>query len=385
MSILQGPLTRKLSAFVALGAADLETLSQFHRRRRSFLSGHEMIHEGQKSQSAFILAEGWACSYKMLPDGERQIVDFQIPGDFLGLRSVLLRTTDHSVEAITRIEASEVLASDMLDGFARAPRLATAVLWAASRDEAMVVEHLVSIGRRSAEERMVHFLLELGARLELVGLGDRAGFDCPLTQYHLADVLGLSAVHVNRVLRHLREEGLLTFQKGHVSFDDLLRLRGSGRVRHGLSGSGRAAAALIPPSARGGVSGDTSPCAAARTAPASLTASLPRGCCGTGDFESMDAACAGSERIGEAPCRTGKDPVAWQRSFAVTHYKHATAEYGAVTMTIPGLLAADTDAGWCRRTILPALPGATNATDGRGKFPRPVRWQSSLIAISWSA
>ncbi len=221
MLMLQdGPLTRKLSAFVALSGSDLETLDRFHRRRRCFTAGYELIHEGQKNQSAYILAEGWACSYKMLSDGERQIVDFQVPGDFLGLRSVLFRTTDHSVEAITAIQASEVLASDILEGFATAPRLATAVLWAASRDEAMVVEHLVNLGRRSAEVRMAHFLLELGARLQLVGIGDKTGFDCPLTQYHLADVLGLSAVHVNRVLRHLREEGLVAFQKGRVSFGD---------------------------------------------------------------------------------------------------------------------------------------------------------------------
>ena len=229
MLILQSPLTRKLAAFVALSETDLETLARFHRRRRSFLAGHEMLHEGQKNQSAFILAEGWACSYKMLPDGERQIVDFQVPGDFLGLRSVLFRTTDHSVEAVTRIEASEVRTCDILDGFASAPRLATAVLWAASRDEAMVVEHLVNLGRRSAEQRMAHFLLELGARLQLVGIGDKSGFDCPLTQYHLADALGLSAVHINRVLRHLREEELVTFQKGKVSFtnyDGLVALAG---------------------------------------------------------------------------------------------------------------------------------------------------------------
>jgi CRP-like cAMP-binding protein len=117
-----------------------------------------------------------------------------------------------------------VLTTDILDGFANAPRLATAVLWAASRDEAMVVEHLVNLGRRSAEVRMAHFLLELGARLQLVGIGDKTGFDCPLTQYHLADALGLSAVHVNRVLRHLREEGLVTFQRGRVAFDDLAGL-----------------------------------------------------------------------------------------------------------------------------------------------------------------
>ncbi|WP_306006944.1 Crp/Fnr family transcriptional regulator [Aquicoccus porphyridii] len=221
MLIHESPLMRKLSAFVALSGDDLETLARFHQRRRTFQAGHELIHEGGKHQSAFILAEGWACSYKMLPDGERQIVDFQVPGDFLGLRSVLFRATDHSVEAVTRIEASEVLASDIFDGFATAPRLATAILWAASRDEAMVVEHLVSIGRRSADERMAHLLLELGARLMLVGTGDKTGFDCPLTQYHLADALGLSAVHVNRVLRHLREEGLVTFQKGRVDFNDL--------------------------------------------------------------------------------------------------------------------------------------------------------------------
>ncbi len=180
-----------------------------------------MTHEGQLHASAFILAKGWACSYKIQRDGQRQIVDVQIPGDFLGLRSILFRTSDHSTEAITQIEASEVLAADILDAFDNAPRLATAVLWAVSRDEAMVVEHLVNLGRRSAEEGMAHFLLELGARLTLVGLGDRTGFDCPLTQYHLADVLGLSAVHVNRVLRHLREEGLVTFQKGRVAFDNV--------------------------------------------------------------------------------------------------------------------------------------------------------------------
>jgi len=205
---------------VALSGPDLETLVRFHRRRRVFPAGQALIHEGQKNQSAYILAEGWACSYKLQPDGERQIVDFQVPGDFLGLRSMLFRTTDHSVEAVTRIEASELLASDILDGFATAPRLAMAVLWAASRDEAMVVEHLVNIGRRTAESRMAHFLLELGARLKLVGVGDKTGFDCPLTQYHLADALGLSAVHVNRVLRLLREKGLVTYQRGKVSLDN---------------------------------------------------------------------------------------------------------------------------------------------------------------------
>ncbi|MFZ5708415.1 MAG: Crp/Fnr family transcriptional regulator [Pseudomonadota bacterium] len=218
------PLTRKLSAFVALSEAELSVLERLHQRRRSFVAGRDMVHQGQAGQAAYILSAGWVCSYKLQPDGTRQIVDFQLPGDFLGLRSVLLRTSDHSFEPIVDIHAAEVLTGDLLKAFAQTPRLAMAVLWAVSRDEAMVVEHLVGIGRRDADARMAHFLLELSSRLALVGMGGKEGYDCPLTQYHLADALGLSAVHVNRVLRQLRENGLVTFRDGHVSIHDHDRL-----------------------------------------------------------------------------------------------------------------------------------------------------------------
>jgi CRP-like cAMP-binding protein len=214
------PLARKLSTFATLSAQDRERLGQLHQRRRDFPAGRDMVHQGQSGQAAYILAKGWACSYKLQHDGTRQIVDIQIPGDFLGLRSVLLRTSDHGFEPITDIEATEVLAQDLIAVLAQAPRLGTAILWAASRDESMVVEHLVGIGRRDAPARVAHFLLELGARLSLVGLASPAGYACPLTQHHIADAVGLTTVHVNRVLRHLREDALLTFRDGQVQFDD---------------------------------------------------------------------------------------------------------------------------------------------------------------------
>lgn len=214
------PLTRKLSAFVALSAEELAVLDKSHQRRRRFVPGRDLVQQGQSKQAAYILASGWVCSYKIQRDGTRQIVDFQIPGDFLGLRGLLLRTSDHSFEPVNEIQAAEVLASDLLEAFTSTPRLATAVLWAASRDEALVVEHLVGVGRRDADARMAHFLLEMGARLALVGIGSKEGYDCPLTQYHLADALGLSAIHVNRVLRLLRERGLVTFRNGRVTFHD---------------------------------------------------------------------------------------------------------------------------------------------------------------------
>jgi CRP-like cAMP-binding protein len=199
-------------------------LEALHKRRRTFVAGCDLVHQGQSDQAAYILVSGWACSYKLLQNGERQIVDFQIPRDFLGLRSMLLHMSDHSIEPITDIEVTEVTVADLLDAFSQTPRLATAVFWAASRDEAMLVEHLIDIGRRNAAERMGHFLLELGARLSLVDLGSKAGFACPMAQYLLANALGLSAVHVNRVRRALREKGMVTFRDGFVTFDSDARL-----------------------------------------------------------------------------------------------------------------------------------------------------------------
>lgn len=218
------PLVRKLGIFVALSQAELSVLATLHKRRRTFMAGRDLVEQGQSDQAAYILASGWACSYKLLQDGQRQIVDFQVPGDFLGLRSVLLNLSDHSIEPVTNIEVIEVMRQDLLDAFSRTPRLAVAVLWAASRDEAMVVEHLVDIGRRNAAERMAHFLLELGVRTSLVGLGDKHGYACPLTQYLLADALGLSAVHVNRILRQLREWKMVTFRDGFVRFENYQKL-----------------------------------------------------------------------------------------------------------------------------------------------------------------
>ena len=218
-------LVQKLSRFLALKSDELACLAGFEARRRPIPAQTEIVHERQEGHHAFILQEGWACAYKLVPEGGRQVIDFSVPGDFMGLRSVLLRTSDHAFAAVTDIVVAEVSARQMLDTFQRLPRLAAAVLWAASRDEAMVVEHLVSIGRRSALVRTAHLLLELGLRLQLEGLGSERGYTCPFNQYLLADALGLTAIHMNRVLRQLRERGLVTFRESRVEFHDLAALR----------------------------------------------------------------------------------------------------------------------------------------------------------------
>jgi CRP-like cAMP-binding protein len=205
-------LAKKLNSFVQLSQNELACLAKLQSEPVRVKRGKELVHEGQTGHKAYILLAGWACSFKILPDGGRQIITFPLPGDCIGLRSVLLRTSDHSFAALTDAVVSSVDAARMMSVFNEFPRLGAAILWSASRDEAMVVEHLVSIGRRSAIERTAHFFLELAERLRLVGLATEREFTCPLNQYVLADALGLSAIHVNRVLRQLRERELLTLK-----------------------------------------------------------------------------------------------------------------------------------------------------------------------------
>jgi CRP-like cAMP-binding protein len=218
-------LARKLGTFMPLSQREVDCLAALQSTSTRVSAGKDLVHEGQTGHLAYILQSGWACSFKLLPDGGRQIIAFPLPGDCVGLRSVLLRTSDHSFSALTDIVASSVEASRMMEIFNEHPRLGAAILWAASRDEAMVVEHLVSIGRRTAIERTAYFFLELSERLRLVGLATNKEFACPLNQYVLADALGLSAIHVNRVLRQLRERKLMTFKDRKVTILDMGRLK----------------------------------------------------------------------------------------------------------------------------------------------------------------
>jgi CRP-like cAMP-binding protein len=218
-------LAKKLSTFLPLTPKELKCLAEMQSASVTVKRGKQLTQEGQTGHKAFVLQAGWACSYKDLPNGNRQIISFPIAGDCVGLRSVLLRTADHSFSALTDAVVSPVEGTHIMRCVTEFPRLGAALLWAASRDEAMVVEHLVSIGRRSALERTAHFFMELAERLNLVGLATEAEFKCPLSQFVLGDALGLTPIHVNRVLRQLREQDLLIMQKGTVKILDLNALR----------------------------------------------------------------------------------------------------------------------------------------------------------------
>jgi CRP-like cAMP-binding protein len=222
---VDSPLARKLNTFLPLSPGELNCLAEIQSAPLTVRRGKQLVREGQTGHKAFVLHRGWACSFKDLPNGTRQIIGFPLPGDCVGLRSILLRTADHSFSTLTDASVSAVDGKHILRCVTEYPRLGAALLWSASRDEAMVVEHLVNIGRRSAIERTAHFFLELAERLHVNGVGTPSEFACPLSQYVLGDALGLSAIHVNRVLRQLREKSLLNVQNGKVQILDLLRLK----------------------------------------------------------------------------------------------------------------------------------------------------------------
>jgi CRP-like cAMP-binding protein len=226
-------LAKKLSAFLPLSEDEHRRLSALQSRSVKVKRGKQLIQEGQTGHRMFVVQSGWACSYKILPNGGRQIISFPVPGDCVGLGHVFLRTADRSFSTLTDAVVSLVDDARILETIDDFPRLRAAILWAASCDEAMVAEHLVRLGRRSATERTAHYFLELAERLQLVGLGTVTEFNCPLRQHVLADALGLSPVHVNRVLRELRERDLLTFRGGKVRIHDLSSLKKLAGYRDG--------------------------------------------------------------------------------------------------------------------------------------------------------
>jgi CRP-like cAMP-binding protein len=217
-------LKRKLGAVVRLTKTEHACLDAMQAKVRRVPAGTEIVRDGEPYAHAYIVNDGWAIRFKSLSDGRRQILNFALPGDVIGLFSALFEVADHSVAALTDIEIHPVEPTKLVTMFGTCPRLGAAVAWAAGREESILAEQVVRIGRRSAYERMAHIVIELLHRLRLVGVVDHHSFELPLTQEILADTLGLSVVHVNRTLRRLRDDGLLRMKGDRVAIEDLDRL-----------------------------------------------------------------------------------------------------------------------------------------------------------------
>ncbi|CAN7282933.1 Crp/Fnr family transcriptional regulator [Phenylobacterium sp. LjRoot219] len=206
-------VVRRLTALSALSDAERELLRGFPIRRERHLPGDLLLAEGALGgRRRFILA-GWACRQRTLADGRRQIFSFLLPGDSIACVARTLPEAS-AVVALTAMETAD--AQPALDAAQAgdAPGLAYAFRALEALEQRLLLDHMVRLGRQTAYERVAHFLLELQRRLEIAGLGDDQRFPLPLTQEIMGDALGLSIVHVNRILQQLRRDRLIELRSG---------------------------------------------------------------------------------------------------------------------------------------------------------------------------
>jgi CRP-like cAMP-binding protein len=218
------PLVDKLASYLALSAEEVEFLTSLHDAPRRLGRHRDVIVAGRRYDRLFILCDGVVFRYKVLPDGRRQVLNLGLPGDIIGLPSCLFDVALNSVSTLTDAVLCPVPFTKLFSLFAGFPRIATALFWCSAAEAAIYGEHLVNLGRRTAYERLAHLVLELLVRLRAVGLGDRLSYTLPMTQELMADVLGLSGPHINRMIRDLRDEGLATIEGRRVVVHDLAAL-----------------------------------------------------------------------------------------------------------------------------------------------------------------
>ncbi|MDR6288258.1 MULTISPECIES: Crp/Fnr family transcriptional regulator [Inquilinus] len=218
MKAIESAFLLKIGRYFSPSPSEIAALQKIVIENNKYMARVELIEYYENYESVFILNEGWGYSFKDLSNGQRQVIDFILPGDIFGLQGIFLNGAGLGFASITPVDAATVSPQSLLAMSARWPRLGGAILWSASLQGSIAAERLVALGRRSAAGRMAHLLLELSVRLELIGQGNSAGFFCPLTQHDLANALGLTSVHVNRVLRHLRQLGLVVFRNSEVEF-----------------------------------------------------------------------------------------------------------------------------------------------------------------------
>ena len=190
------------------------------------VAAHQFLaQEGKCPNALYIVTQGMACSYKMLLDGKRSIVGLLLPGDLSSVSMASHRTMGHSIITLSRCRLVKLPQHAIRRMMGISPRVAEALSGIALVDEGTLREWLVSMSLRPAVARMSHFFCEVLTRLQAVGLAQTDSFDFPMTQSDLGDVLGLSAVHVNRTLQELRKAKLIVFTDKHVKVPDFERLK----------------------------------------------------------------------------------------------------------------------------------------------------------------
>lgn len=224
MNGLTKRLALRLERYAVLRPEDKSALENEAPNARRYVPRDNLTRQGAPVERIFAIVEGFACRHKMLPDGRRQVVAFMLPGDLCDTRTFLLPHMDHSISAISNVDAI-ALTEEAVRRLESKPGLAQALAKNSLVHQAIAREWMMNIGYRTSFERLSHLLCELFERLHVVGLAPDHVCELPLTQTEIADTLALSAVHVNRTLMELRRSGLVTFQSRKLVIHDYPSLR----------------------------------------------------------------------------------------------------------------------------------------------------------------
>lgn len=214
----------KLSGMADLTPADLAALGRAIADTRSYPARTDLIREGDETGRMFIVLEGWLCRYKILPSGARQIMAFLMPGDACDLHIKLLPYMDHSIQAITPAKVARISGAEIQTIMYECPNVARAMYTAQLVDEGVMRAWIVSMGRRSSIERVAHLICELYVRARNINLAEGDQLALPLSQVVLADALGMTPVHINRVLKELRLAGAMELKRGSLTIKDAIKL-----------------------------------------------------------------------------------------------------------------------------------------------------------------
>lgn len=204
----------KLRGFAQLTGGEIRALEQATAHPRTVAARKDLIREGDRPGPVFVILDGWACRYKVLPNGSRQIMAFLMPGDACDLHIGLVGEMDHGVQTVTEARVATISREAMEDLMTSHPGISRAMYISQLINEGTLRAWIVSMGRRSSIERVAHLLLELYIRAANIGLASNDTMGLPLAQAVLADALGMTPVHVNRVLQTLRRSGAIELQRG---------------------------------------------------------------------------------------------------------------------------------------------------------------------------
>jgi len=217
-----------VAAHERLSDDDRIAILDLPHRVRKLDAGSYLVREGSLPGVCGVLVDGYAYRQKMTGDGSRQILAVCIPGDAVDLQNIFLDISDHAVQMLTRGTVADIPREPLQQLVLTRPQIGRAVIQLTLVEASILREWVVNVGRRDARERIAHVLCEFAVRLEVRGLTSYDGFELPMTQEQLADATGLTSVHVNRVLKGLEADGLISRRRRHIHFPDWRALQDVG-------------------------------------------------------------------------------------------------------------------------------------------------------------